>query len=784
MALGIKYQLDWEDELEITWRVDILLEGYVAAVIPMKQGGTPLVIEMRDIDDPFTPICHSEAIVTLMSESSGQYDEFKTADVFDYTVQITRSGTLFWQGTLITEPFTEEFDSTPYEVELRFSDGLSELQYERFDVAGVLQAGFTTAIDIMVKCFNKLPFTRNIREIVNLFEDSMNDADTEGLFEQLTIFEAAYWENDKSNDVVKGIPCLDVLTFIIYALKSRLIVSEDKYYIIGIREMKTVGVVKFVDYDDTGTVTGNGTVALTKSVTGKNVTLPTKLAHLAGASIDINKQFQEVEFRYSSRNIVSLNNNILINGDFNSGYELENGSPVPLHYTRSAAVNTVLGVTPSALHVEPVFIPIEFDESGEGTDETNANVLVMTDALLLNTKIGTNPVTAELVDTPATIDYLLAIEESVPAQLTRETYSLKPESPADNTITYKNLLHDTADNLEIRIRGYFDYTYADPTFPNSAVPLMFNKWTIKLGNNFYNTKNQLWSTDVNSRVWDRQMGDYWNDEWVDQILGIRRHHFDQVIVLGNFITTSVSDLEVTWFIPENTRGPVSNAPDQISKVDIVFEHMNINYVSADSTEFSFQKVLGETGSTSLRTRRYISEVRHGDGPSNFSVMSFRLNTNLATALWSTRGGAEALPLYKFDINDVFENLGVYRLIFNGDLYGLLELHNLIDTIEGKKFMIKGMRFSVKENKYELKLHEVGANAPVVTFNPQVALSGLLTTGPTEDTNPDIISQNQPGFEIISQNNTDSNTESQSYTQTTNIISNNDSDETANDYPVG
>lgn len=791
MAQVVKYRLDYADELETEWRADILQEGYAGAVIPVKMGGNPVEIEMRDIDDPFTPVCHTEATVSLLSEGLGQYDEFKTADVYEYTLRIERAGVLYWQGTLLTEPFTEAFESTPYDVELKFSDGLSELIWERYDVAGALQGGFETVIDIMVKCFNKLPITRDIREIINMFEDSMNDADTEGLLEQLSIFEQAYWEVDSSDDKIKGRPCLDVLNFIMYALKSRLIVSDDKYYIISISEMKTVGVVKYVDYDSTGLVTGNATIALSKAVTGKSTLLPSKLAHLAGASIDINKQYQEVEFRYTSKNITTLDNSILINGNFNQGFELENGSPVPLHFTRSTPVNTSLGVTPEGLHIEAVFVPFEFNDDDEIDNAPNANVLVMEESLLINTKINSNPIRAALGNFPATIDYLLSLEDSVVTQLTRETYFLQPESPIDSAITYKNLLHDTADNIEIRIKGHFDYTYTDPTIFNAAEPMVFNKWTVKLGANYYNTGNSLWSTDANSRVWHREWGDYNQDVWVDQALGIKRHSFDVIISLDNFITTATSDLEITWFIPETLRGPIIPTPsppadtDQISAIRIVFEHMNVKYVSDASTEFSVNKVLGETGSSTLRTRRYISEVKHGDGPSAFSVMSFRLPVNnLPTASWSTRGASESLPLYEFDINDVIENLGTYRLIFNGSLYGLLEMHNLVSSIEGKKYMIKGMRFDTISNVYELKLHEVGPYSPVIAITPQFVL-GIGGGFPTsEDSESDPIGIAQGGAEITSQNNTISNTEEQSYTQTSPIIGNNDASDTASDYPVG
>ena len=785
MALGVKYRLDYDDEQLISWRADILQEGFVGSVTAVKMGGTPVMLEMRDIDDPFTPVCHSEATLTLMSESLGQFDEFKIADVFEYVLQLERDSTLFWQGTVLTEPFTEAFESAPFEIELKFSDGISELSYERYDVAGALQSGYTSVIDILVKCFNKLPITRGFREIINLFEDNMNDADTEGLLEQLTIYEPAFWETDM--DTIKGEPCLKIIEGICYSLKCRLIVSQDTYYIIRVAETKATTAIKYVDYNSSGVVTGNGTIDLRKSTSTRTEVLPDLLAHLNGATIDINKQYQEVEFIYSSKNITTINNSLLINGNFNGGYELQNGSPVPLYYGRSAAVNTVLGVTPTALHLDTVFIPFEIDTTGEGTDETNANVLVMEDALLTNTRIGDNP-------TINGSGFLTQVVKAIPAQVTRETYYLFPESPADATVTYKNLLYSTDDHIEIFISGWFDYTYADPSLGNQAMAMMFNKWKIKLGTKYYNSGTQTWNTDADSRVWIRNWGNSGignSDEVLEYDGGVktRRHRFGSSIVLENFDSNSTDDIEITWYIPETLRAPAIIAPfaDTISEVEIVFNTMSVKYVSDSSTEFSIQKVLGETGSTSLRTRRYKSEVRHSDGPSNFSIMSFRLpTTNLMTSLWSSRGGSESLPGYEWDINSIIENLGTYRIIFNGDLYGLLELHNIVNLIqETKILLIKGMRFDTRHNVYELKLHEVDSfTIPPIVFVPQFDLSAFTDptiTQPTTEEDP--IGATSAGAGIHSQTTGEANTEAQSYTQSTHVQTNNDTSESAGDYPL-
>ncbi|MCK5616236.1 hypothetical protein KAR91_80985, partial [Candidatus Pacearchaeota archaeon] len=127
-----------------------------------------------------------------------------------------------------------------------------------------------------------------------------------------------------------------------------------------------------------------------------------------------------------------------------------------------------------------------------------------------------------------------------------------------------------------------------------------------------------------------------------------------------------------------------------------------------------------------------------------------------------------------------------RIIFNGDLYGLLELHNIVNLIqETKILLIKGMRFDTHHNVYELKLHEVGSfTPPPIVFIPQFDLSAFTDptiTQPTTEEDP--IGATSVGAGIHSQTTTEANTEAQSYTQSTHVQTNNDTSESAGDYPL-
>lgn len=767
MAYAVKYRLNFADELDIEYEVDILQEGYVGAVLPMiGDGSFPLSIEMEGFNDAFEPICHTNAILSLISKTQNEWIEFQTADVYEYYLDVKRAGTTYWKGLLVTETYEEQYTSEPYGITLTFNDGISELQWERYDNAGTLRSSMETVINILVNSFNELPtdLARPFREIINVFDDSMNDADTEGLLEQLYIFEGAFWELD-DDDVIKGRDCLSVIRGIMSSLKCRIVISQDKIYIERVGELLTASTVKYVDYDSAGLVTGNGTIDLRRTLTNKSVSLPTKLAPIENdGSNSFNREFQEVTFSYSSKNLTTIDNNVVINGDFDKGYELQVGTPMPKHWQRSTAVNTQILANGTSIHVGVVNIP------GIGNQISS---LVIEDEMLVNTKIFVPP------------DY---VSDVLQVDATREDYNLIAQSPADGAVTYKNLLSDTSDNLEIRFKGHFDYTYTDVAVNNSASVLMFMKWAIQLGSNYYNTSNKTWSASSANRTSARLWAHPPTDTIVTQTstVLVKRHFFDHTISLANFPSDSVDDLTVKWFIPETTRaGNNFNSSEAISGIDITFEQMNINYVSNSSTEFSIQKVLGETGSSTLRTNRFLADVNHGDGPSSFSVNSFRLPTsNLPTTTWSSRGGAESEPGYKFLVIDpIFVNLGTYRQVWSGSLQGALELHNTVSGIDSKIFIIKGYSFNVLAAIHTVVLHEVGALSPSIVYITQIDLSAFGSVVVGDDTSIDSAETALDAGTTNTQGLGIANVGAMSVAHTQVVRGNNDNTETGQDYPL-
>jgi len=579
MAYGVKYRMNIKDEFDISYEIDILQDGYVGGINTMEGSSSfPISINMPGEDDPFNPVCTTNATVGIVDTVGDTYVEFFTADVYEYFVDIKRLGVTYWKGFLITEEYEEEFTTEPYGVTLTFGDGLNELAFERYDNGGTLRSTHETVINILVNCFSELPsvMDRPFREMINVFDDTMDDTDSEGLLEQLFIYEQAFWELDGDDSLVKGVDCLKVIKGIMRSLGCRIIVSQNKWYIQRIKDMKTTGGIQVVDYDSSGVNTGFFSLDLRQPISSPTASIPDLLRHIANQSRNrFSRQYQEIGFSYTSRNITTLSNNLSINWDFTKGYELEGTSVVPLHYGRSAAVDTQLGVDPTGLHLASVGQDGNF--LFEQVQTTRA-VLVMEDSLLVKTKI-TSGITFS--------NNVLLVDP------TRETFFLTPESPADNTVMYKNLLHSTSDHIEIRLKGYYDYTYSSQQNVGLGGMMMFNKWTIQLGSNFYNIKNQAWTTAPVNRVFHRE----WNnqaDVYVDQDNLIRRHQFDFIVTLANFITTGISDLTVTWFIPETSRIPIGNySTEGVSNVDIVFETVQIEYVSDNTTEFSIQKALGE-----------------------------------------------------------------------------------------------------------------------------------------------------------------------------------------------
>ena len=88
MAYGVKYRLDFEDELGNGKRLDILKDNYTGDILPLVGGAEPVKIKWDGDDDFYSPIIGSTCNINLYQTDETNYDDFFNEPEREYKVEV------------------------------------------------------------------------------------------------------------------------------------------------------------------------------------------------------------------------------------------------------------------------------------------------------------------------------------------------------------------------------------------------------------------------------------------------------------------------------------------------------------------------------------------------------------------------------------------------------------------------------------------------------------------------------------------------------------------------
>jgi len=236
MAYGEKYSLEFGDDPlhGNTWRIEIHQDGYVGSVTDVIAEGKPAEINWKG-GELFEPIRSSEAIINFLSTTNFQWSEFFAPDEFEYLCKIYKNGSLYWEGINIVENYSEQYILTPYPVRLRFSDGLGNLKFVKFEDGGLI-TGTDTLLNVIIFCLEKLPYSKNIVEFTNLLEDDISAVATNNLLNTTYVDKSAFRIYNDVLQQEEGMMCLDVIRSIMISTGCTIFQSDNKWHIVRIEE--------------------------------------------------------------------------------------------------------------------------------------------------------------------------------------------------------------------------------------------------------------------------------------------------------------------------------------------------------------------------------------------------------------------------------------------------------------------------------------------------------------------------------------------------------------------
>jgi len=179
MAFGKKFDISWSDLRKKTFKAEIHQDGFIGSSIPVKAKDTVVELTWQEDANHLSPVKPSTANLQLYSETDFFFKEFFSTKVGEYFLRLIQDGNTFWEGLIVDSVYNEPYVDVPYPINLRFSCGLSELKsIDYLDGSGNFLTGFESLLTIIQRCLNKLPYNLRLKELISVFDDNMNKANS------------------------------------------------------------------------------------------------------------------------------------------------------------------------------------------------------------------------------------------------------------------------------------------------------------------------------------------------------------------------------------------------------------------------------------------------------------------------------------------------------------------------------------------------------------------------------------------------------------------------------
>lgn len=233
MAYTTKWFSEFDDESgDNIYSVEILDRDYSGAPIEVLSGGSPVSIQMMDVDNAFQPLRSLKFTFEWISDEISGFDIsdlFITDDKkyqFKFSKYDGENKVLLYTGYLVFIECQEPFSSKPYPVTISATCSLPFVRDDYFLTdTGQFVEGKVSLIKIIASCLSSTGLQLPIHTYVNLFEEGM----TVGNQSPLSLAEI-------DSDGLRGKKGGEVLEGILGALNAFIVQSEGAWIIKGVRE--------------------------------------------------------------------------------------------------------------------------------------------------------------------------------------------------------------------------------------------------------------------------------------------------------------------------------------------------------------------------------------------------------------------------------------------------------------------------------------------------------------------------------------------------------------------
>lgn len=687
MAFGEKYYFTFHDINDTKYKVSIGKDGYASSTTEVRAPANPVqlnrpTVNIEDI------IANSSLDVSFFSETNLQFSEFFDAAPGTYNVKLISdpdsSAITIWEGINESQPYTEPWDAPPYPVRMTFIDGLQLLKRKRFDNAGTLWTSKMHILEVIRRCLNDLPFTLNIVEAVNVYEDGMT-VPSHSPFTQAYVDTRLYREEDDSGEisVERAWHVWDVLEAILRPFGPIQLYQEDhKWHILRIEGYNNILAFNYREFAPSVGSESSTTISSTGTFTTSQRIGPTYGVQWSGiAQMEIMPPIERIRNTYKTTGLKREKGDLGLNGDF---MKWQSGN-IPLYWSKT-------GIT----------------SVGKGT------------------KIYKNTRNYRAWEFDGADGYS-AIDNTKYAEL-----------------SVKNVLTDTTDKMQVSFDFEIDQDkqVADMTKFENTWCVSSGKVTIylmvKIGSYYLvgESSSATWGTTSGYLTFSYRSGDV-ADGGIFTNRGGAALAVKVVLLCPVFPQTAENDLTIRMYFPVTNLDAFETIINDTDLMDLTLTtyrwgNFSLKYMPSGDVptyEQVFRYDLNDEG-------RVLDIVNyHGDGPDNASLGSFRDSSNAILDLWFRTTETETLSVNEILLKSIATLRGDYSRMMSGLLITpnarityIKNYHHfyIITGADTAYYFLNGDVWDVQDNSHNAILWQVAVGG-----------SGTLNHYDTQNPGPDV-----------------------------------------------
>jgi hypothetical protein len=261
MAYGAKYRIEFKDFYDNDIKVDLLKDGYSGSVTSVTPTDDPLKIEWRgERSDLFKPVRGGLATLNVYAQTTDQFSEFFNATEKQFKMEVYVSASLYWTGYVMVGEHQQALLPTPYPVSFKAYD-LGYLQDIEYDGSSGTPIKI---IEVINACLSETGFGLNVKERVNIYEDSMLSASDDSPLEQAYVYPQSHLDDDHV-----GLSCYEVLERELLPLNAILMQESGVWNICRVPDMARSHYYRV--FNSSSTNIDDGTEDTTTALSGVNI---------------------------------------------------------------------------------------------------------------------------------------------------------------------------------------------------------------------------------------------------------------------------------------------------------------------------------------------------------------------------------------------------------------------------------------------------------------------------------------------------------------------------------